>query len=208
MKKWILFGVFCTCSLSVFSQSQEAEQLLLNVEKLTQLKSILTDMKKGYAILSQGYGSIKQIAQGNFSLHQSFLDGMMLVGPEIKKYHRVADIVAYQRDLVKTYKSGFDHFKAGDSFSAPELAYLGKVYQQLFEQSLGNLDQLLMVITDGKLGMTDEERLGSIDRIFEEVSDSLEFLRHFNGQVRMLELQRLNETKDVHGTQNFFKSSR
>jgi hypothetical protein len=208
MKKWILLGVFCICSLSAFSQSQEAEQLLLNVEKLTQLKSILTDMKKGYAILSQGYGSIKQIAQGNFSLHQSFLDGMMLVGPEIKKYHRVADIVAYQRDLVKTYKSGFDHFKAGDSFSAPELAYLGKVYQQLFEQSLGNLDQLLMVITDGKLGMTDEERLGSIDRIFEEVSDSLEFLRHFNGQVRMLELQRLNETKDVHGTQNFFKSSR
>jgi hypothetical protein len=208
MKKWILLGVFCICSLSAFSQSQEAEQLLLNVEKLTQLKSILTDMKKGYAILSQGYGSIKQIAQGNFSLHQSFLDGMMLVSPEIKKYRRVADIVAYQRDLVKTYKSAFEHFKAGGSFSAPELAYLGKVYQELFEQSLGDLDQLLVVITNGKLGMTDEERLGSIDRIFEEVSDSLEFLRHFNGQVRTLELQRVNEIKDVHGTQNFFKSSR
>jgi hypothetical protein len=208
MKKWILSGVFCICSLSAFSQSQEAEQLLLNVEKLTQLKSILTDMKKGYTILSQGYGSIKQIAQGNFSLHQSFLDGMMLVSPEIKKYHRVADIVAYQRDLVKTYKSAFEHFKAGGSFSAPELAYLGRVYQELFEQSLGDLDQLFMVITNGKLGMTDEERLGSIDRIFEEVSDSLEFLRHFNGQVRMLELQRVNEIKDVHGTQNFLKYSR
>jgi hypothetical protein len=208
MKKWILLWLICACFLSGFSQSPEAQQLLLNVEKLTQLKSILTDMKKGYTILSKGYGSIKQIAQGNFSLHQSFLEGMMLVSPEIKKYQRVADIVAYQRDLVKTYKSGFEHFKAGGSFSTLELAYLGKVYQQLFEQSLENLDQLFMVITDGKLGMTDEERLRSIDRIFEEASDSLEFLRHFNGQVRTLELQRVNAIKDVYGTQNFFKSSR
>jgi hypothetical protein len=208
MKKWILLCLLCACFRQAFSQSQEAEQLLLNVEKLTQLKSILTDMKKGYTILAQGYGSIKQIAQGNFSLHQAFLNGLMLVSPEIKKYRKVAEIIAYQQDLVKTYKSGFGHFKAGGSFSAVELAYLGKVYQQLFEQSLRDLDQLLMVITDGKLAMTDEERLRSIDQIFDEVSDQVEFLRHFNDQIRTLELQRQNEVKDVHRTQNFFKSGR
>ncbi len=35
------------------AQSNEVTQLLLNVEKLTQFKQILSDMKKGYQILSK-----------------------------------------------------------------------------------------------------------------------------------------------------------
>jgi hypothetical protein len=205
MKKWILLCVLCTSLIQGFSQSQEAEQLLLNVEKLTQLKSILTDMKKGYTIVSQGYSSIKQIAQGNFSLHQSFLEGMMLVSPEIKKYRRVADIISYQRELVKTYKSGFEHFKASGSFSALELTYFGNVYSRLFDQSLDNLDELAMVITDSKLGMTDEERLGAIDRIFENASEGLDFLRYFNRRISILELQRSKQIQDARDTQEYFK---
>ncbi|HUQ67577.1 MAG TPA: hypothetical protein VM101_15550, partial [Flavitalea sp.] len=52
-----------------FSQSDEAQQLLLNVEKLTQLKKILNDMYKGYKIVSKGYNTIKDISEGNFDLH-------------------------------------------------------------------------------------------------------------------------------------------
>ena len=33
------------------------QQLLLDIEKLTQMKSILSDMKTGYQIYQQGYGS-------------------------------------------------------------------------------------------------------------------------------------------------------
>lgn len=40
--------LFCAFGISVRAQSQEAQQLLLNVEKLSQLKNILADMKKGY----------------------------------------------------------------------------------------------------------------------------------------------------------------
>ena len=39
-------------------QSNEIEQLLLNAEKLTQLKNILTDMKKGYQVVSKGYNTV------------------------------------------------------------------------------------------------------------------------------------------------------
>jgi hypothetical protein len=48
--------------------STELQQLLLNIEKLTQLKGILSDMKTGYQIYQQGYGSISQLSKGNFNL--------------------------------------------------------------------------------------------------------------------------------------------
>ncbi len=62
---------------TAFGQQYEIEVLLLNVEKLMQFRQILDDMKKGYEIIAQGYGTIKNIAEGNFSLHDVFLDKLM-----------------------------------------------------------------------------------------------------------------------------------
>ena len=70
----VICGLFCSFRAS--AQSAEIQQLLLNVEKLTQFKQILSDMKKGYQILEGGYNTIKDISEGNFSLHKAFLDGL------------------------------------------------------------------------------------------------------------------------------------
>lgn len=186
------------------AQSQEAQQLLLNVEKLSQLKNILADMKKGYTIVTNGYNTIKSIAQGNFSLHEVFLDGLMLVNPEIKKYRKVADIISYQKNIITEYKSAFNRFKSSSNFSAQEIDYLGKVYKQLFNQSVDNLDELTTVITSSKLRMTDDERLKAIDRIFADTEDKLVFLRNFNKEASILNLQRAKEKADLKTTQGYF----
>jgi hypothetical protein len=200
-----------TCILGIafasnrsFAQSQEAQQLLLNVEKLSQLKNILSDMKRGYTVISKGYNSVKNIAQGNFSLHEVFLDGLMLVNPEIKKYRRVADIISYQKDIITEYKSAFNRFKSSSNFSSREIDYLGNVYRQLFDQSMDNLDELFTVITSSKLRMSDDERLQAIDRIFADTENQLVFLRSFNKEASILNLQRQREKSDLKTTKGYF----
>lgn len=182
-----------------YGQSAEAQQLLLNVEKLSQLKNILTDMKKGYLLISNGYKAVKDIAEGNFSLHEVFLDGMMLVSPEVKKYHKVVDIITDQGRIVSEYKRAFKRFSASGNFSQEDMAYLAGVYKQLFELSKDNLDELLTVITSSNLRMSDQERLAAIDRIFADTEEKLMFLRAFNDQAAMLDLQRSRERADVKG---------
>ncbi len=179
------------------AQADEIAQLLLNVEKLAQFKQILSDMKKGYQILEGGYNTIKNISEGNFSLHKSFLDGLMAVSPTIRNYRRVADIANYQVTLVKEYRKAYDRFKQNNNFNADELAYLGRVYDNLFKESLRNLDELLTVITAGKARMSDDERLQAIDRIYVDVQDKLMFLRHFNNNTTILAVQRAKERNDV-----------
>ncbi|MFC4213368.1 TerB family tellurite resistance protein [Pedobacter lithocola] len=180
-----------------FAQSQEATQLLLNVEKLSQLKNILTDMKKGYTIVSNGYKSVKNIAEGNFSLHEVFLDGLMSVSPEVKKYARVADIISYQKNILTEYKRAFKGFASANVFSVDELDYLSRVYENLFDQSLQNIEDLTMVITSSKLRMSDDERLKAIDRIFVDTQDKLMFLRNFNSEANMLLLQKKQQKKEI-----------
>jgi hypothetical protein len=200
----LLILIIALTGSRIYAQSTEVQQLLLNVEKLSQLKNILKDMKKGYTIVSGGYNAIKNISQGNFSLHDVFLDGLMIVSPEVKKYRKVADIIVYQKRIVSEYKSAFNRFKATNNFSLLEIDYLGRVYKQLFDQSIDNLDQLVMIITSSKLRMNDQERLQAIDKIFEDTEDKLMFLRDFNGQALILSLQREKEKADIGQTLGLF----
>ncbi|WP_268223491.1 tellurite resistance TerB family protein [Sinomicrobium oceani] len=179
------------------AQSNEVTQLLLNVEKLTQFKQILSDMKKGYQVLSKGYNTIRDLSQGNFTLHQVFLDELMRVSPTVRNYKRVADIIRYQGLLVKEYKAAFSRFQKDGNFNPEELAYLKKVYDRLFKESLQNLDDLATVLTANKLRMSDDERLQAIDGIFADMEDKLEFLRYFNNKTTVLAIQKAREQKDV-----------
>jgi len=179
------------------AQADEIAQLILNIEKLAQFKQILSDMKKGYEILSGGYNTIKNISEGNFSLHKAFLDGLMKVSPAVRNYRRVADITNYQIILVKEYRKAYERFRQDNNFNADELAYLGRVYDNLFKESLRNLDELLTVITAGKARMSDNERLQAIDRIYADMQDKLMFLRHFNNNTTILAVQRAKERNDA-----------
>lgn len=201
MKKIRRYGVLvwlmCLCGLGASAQSHEAKSLMLNLEKLSQLKNILSDMKKGYAVVSQGYKKVKDIASGNFSLHEVFLDGLIVVSPEVKKYRRVADIIACQKAIVSEYKAALKAFRSADVFGAGELDYIGNVYSALFEASLQNLEDLTMVITSSRLRMSDQERLAAIDRIFLDTSDKLDFLRDFNRGAVVLFRQKQKEKKEI-----------
>jgi hypothetical protein len=201
---WILLFVFGISSISK-AQSAEVQQLLLNYEKLTQLKNILTDMRKGYQIVSKGYSTIKNIAEGNFNLHDAFINGLMAVSPEIRNYKRVPDIIEYQKNIVKEYKQAFYRFRNSGNFSPNEIEYLAKVYTNLFNESLQNLDELATVITASKLSMSDDERLKAIDRIFQDTEYKLQFLRDFNKRTTILSIQRDKEKREIEKTQQLYQ---
>jgi hypothetical protein len=179
------------------AQSAEVHQLLLNVEKLAQLKSILSDMQAGYDIIHQGYGTVKDLSEGSFRLHETFLDGLLAVSPAVRKYRRVADIIDYQRRIVSEYTGAYARFRREGNFTPGEMAYMGSVYASLSRQSLRHLDELAILLTAGELRIGDAGRLRAIDRIFKETADKLVFLRHFNKQASLLALQRDREQKEV-----------
>ena len=205
MKKWVwvsvlLFGF----AFKPKAQSAELQQLLLDIQKLSQFKSILSDMYKGYQVLSSGYETIKNISQGNFNLHQVFLDGLLLVSPAVANYKRIPDIINDQLNIVKEYKSAYTMYKQDKHFLPDEIIYLGQVYGNLFNQSVNDLNELIMVITANQTRMSDAERISSIDRIYAGMEDKLTFLRYFNNHTIMLAVQRAKEQNDAGTLQNIY----
>jgi hypothetical protein len=201
MKKYFLvliMGLLLSSgSLKAQSIVQLTTQLILDIEKLSELKSILQDMYKSYTILDKGYTNVKNIVSGNFTLHKAFLDGLLAVSPTVRKYQKVIDIINAQTQIVKEYKAAYSQFSKASIFNSRELDYINGVYGNLFNLSLKNLDELTMILTDSQLRMADAERLSAIDRIDKDVQDKLGFLRSFNSNTAVQALQRAREQNDI-----------
>jgi hypothetical protein len=207
---WVGLLCFSFCAFGFLpakaqvSTGQDMQQLLYDIEKLTQFKAILSDMQQGYSILTQGYQQVKDLSQGNFNLHSVFLNGLLQVNPVVAKYARVADIVANEVSILSEYKKAYKQFQSSGAFSADELNYLAKVYAQLTSAALSDVNDLANILTASKLRMSDDERLSAIDRIYASNSDKLSFLRDFNRRAGVLLLQRQQEQNEVNNLKTLY----
>ncbi|MCC8423619.1 TerB family tellurite resistance protein [Mucilaginibacter sp. UR6-11] len=192
----IMVALLCF-GMSAQAQSDELQQLLLNIEKLTQFKAILSDMKQGYQIYQQGYGMVSNLSKGNFNLHNGYLTGLMAVNPAVRNNPRIGQIVGQQTDLISEYKRYASLFRQSGSFNSNELNYFNNVYNQLVRQSNANIDELANVTTAGQLRMSDDDRLRAIDRIYNSSTEQLQFLRFFNRKAVILSLQRSKDQNDT-----------
>jgi len=99
-----LLFVLLLISKSFFSFGQTFEEW--TQQKKTQKKYLLQQIaalqlylgyvKKGYEVVNKGLITVRNIKNGDFNLHRDFLGSLKRVNPKIKKYAKVADIIAYQ----------------------------------------------------------------------------------------------------------------
>jgi hypothetical protein len=189
-------ALICPAAGKAQSIAQDLQQLSLDYEKLAGLKKILSQMYTGYEVLNKGYGAIKDVSQGNFSLHEGFIDGLLIVSPAVRAYPRVADIINDQAMLVSEYQSAWTSFRQDKHFNPDEIGYMLTVYNNLISSSLKNLSDLTIIVTNSQLRMSDAERLAAIDRIFTASHGQLSFLRSFNDRNYRITVQRTREAND------------
>lgn len=206
MKTWGFIVLLSSCFFGKQSaaQTHEIQQLLLDVEKLAQLKNMLTDLKKGYEIISAGYGTIREISKGTFDLHKAFLDRLLAVSPVVRAYKKIGDIVTTETRIVGDSRKALRQFSESGVFAANELDYIGKVYSNLLTGSLNNLDALIRVVTAGALRMSDDERLNAIDAVWKDAEESDAFFKHFNHDTKILALQRTKERREINTQKNLY----
>ncbi|UII29085.1 TerB family tellurite resistance protein [Fulvivirga maritima] len=199
MKKYLLLLPFLLLTRlgPVYGQGHEVTQLILNYQKLRQLEKILENMYEGYEILRKGYNTVKDIAEGNFTLHDLFLDRLYAVNPAIRDYYKVAAIIEKQSLLLKRYQKAYGRFSTTSLLSEEERGYISSVYSQLHNESIEDLEALLMVVTASRLRMSDAERLTVIDELYATMDEKLAFLKAFNDQAHILVQQRVGESSAI-----------
>jgi hypothetical protein len=179
-------------------------QLVLDAQKLTELKTTLQDMVNGYKVIDKGYTAIKNIAEGNFNLHKAFLDALLAVSPAVRNDPRVSDILRAASSILSEYQAASKQWHADPHFTTPELNYIDDTYSALFHRSIQSIDELTLSITPGQLRMSDAQRLQAIGRAYTDITRQLSFLRQFNNSIVVQAIRRAQEENDILTLQSIY----
>jgi len=196
MKKILFLFLFFSRSMVIYCQLQDIEQLKLDLEKLVQMKMMLSNMYNGYSSIANGYNQLTGLAKGNFDLHKNYLDQLFQVAPQIKSYPVVQTILNKQLTLLTEWATAYNSYMKSGLFSAAELFNTKNQYDQFKSVINKKLDQLNLVLTPGALRMSDQERIGAIDRIDKDVGDALSSVRTLVKEQYAVAAARAQQKKD------------
>lgn len=175
----VLMSIFFTCG-QLTSQTQELEQLRLNLEKLAQFKLMLSEMKSGYQTLFNGYNQVRDIGKSNFNLHQNYLNGLLMVNPTLKINPAIKRIFTTQKQVISASKTLLLDVQKSKLFTAVEIGQLVETCNGLVNTVAIDTELLLSVLTPGKFRMSDGERTEithTIERSVQQQETKLKSLR-------------------------------
>ncbi|WP_090706587.1 hypothetical protein [Daejeonella rubra] len=174
----------------VFKQKETQKKYL--IQQIAAMKLYAGYLKKGYDIANKGINSIKDISKGEFDLHQSFFTSLKMINPAIAGNSKIAQVIAWQVTISK----GLLTLNSRTELPASDKSYIRQVRLKVMKECEQDMEELLLVITQGKLEMKDDERINRLDKVYESMKDKYQFTQSFSNQVKTLSLQKEQEERN------------
>lgn len=178
----------------ICAQAKQRKELLLQIAAL---QVYIDYAQQGYSTVRKGLSFIGDVKKGEVSLHGDYFASLLKINPKIKKYYKVAEIISMQFKIVKTYKKTFQELQQNDLFHGNELDYIERSFERLLDSCNETLDTLLLITTDLKLEMKDDQRMERIDELYKAMLDDYNFCMSFSKEAKMLALSKAGENRDI-----------
>ena len=158
---------------------QNAEAALENKMSLGKLNDISGWLNKEKNLYADYYAELQQVKK------------------VIADYDEVKQATQRQIQLVNEYKTAYNLFKQDKNFSAAEISYMSTVYNGILQESLHNLDEVLLAVNSLGTQMTDAERLQLVHKASAGLQKNLNDVRQFNNNNLAVTMQRAQEQHDM-----------
>ncbi len=203
MKKILIILLLAGCATSLKAQNfdewfrQKKTQKKYLVQQIAALQVYIGYAQKGYAIAKEGLDIIGNFKEGEVGLHTDYFNSLKNVNPEIRQYVKVADIMAIQVKIVQRCNQTRRQVSANSVFNGEETGYIGRVLDRLLDDCAIVLDELISVTKDGRLEMTDNERLERIDMLYQDMMRQYTFSQSFSNETLLLAISRIKESNET-----------
>jgi hypothetical protein len=129
-------------------------------------------------------------------LYEGYYQELAQVRQVLSDYSEVRQIISRQKQLLSEYRDASALFHADKHFSAEELSYMDNIYGGIMQESIRNLNEVLLTVSSFSTQMDDAERLQRIHHASAGMQTNLDHLRQFNRQNAALSLTRARDEQE------------
>lgn len=130
-------------------------------------------------------------------LFKEYYDELWKVKNVLATYQRIRQIMDKQVRIVTEFNRAWTLVRNDNHFTEGEIDYIYRVYKGILDDSIRNLDQLILVINSFKTQMTDAQRLAIITQAGERIEQNLVDLLEFNMNTYQLSISRARTQYEV-----------
>ncbi len=189
MKQLFVFISLLLAFRQLAAQSQELETLKVEMQKLAQLKLMLSEMKNGYQSLVKGYDAIRDIGKTNFQLHQQQFDKLLQVSQELQRDPAIRQIQVSHQQIQTTGVTLLHELRKTQLFRPDEIFQLDGQCRRIIQSCEADMEVVGRVLSPGKFRMSDGER----KEVINSISQSMEINMLKLDSLRMNYLRTLSE---------------
>lgn len=176
------------------------------IQQIALLKTYGAYLTEGYKIVNKAITTVNDLKNGEFNLHRDFFRSLANINPKIARYARVGDILASQTIILNDCRKSLKEFRSSGWFSDKELEVMSTVFGNLMAQSTRNLSLLKDISTDGRLELTDDERIRRIDALWEQSQQQERFCLRFSRSNRLLAQMRSRDLNETNNLQSLYSN--
>jgi hypothetical protein len=181
-----------------FSQKKTLIKYL--TQQIAALENFESDVKKGYAIATSGLGNIGGITGAEYQLHQNYFGSLKAVNPAVKNNPDLAAITQYTQAI----STNFNSVNGLNGLDNDTQTYIRQVANAVVQDCNHDLAELKPVVSDGQIGMTDQERIAKLHEIYEHIKDKYVFTQHFCNSVKILQQQKSQDKQSLQTLKRYY----
>jgi hypothetical protein len=173
--------------------NQKKTQLKYLNDQIAALQVYGGYVKQGYALSRDGLASVSGWAKGELGLHSAYYGSLRSVNPVVSSDAGVKDALAYGQGISGLF-AGLNGLPGLDDAYRK---YIASVAVRVLGDADAAIDELGLMLTPGKVEMTDEERLKRVWAVKTRLADLYEFTASFCYSVKMLVLGKGRENDQI-----------
>lgn len=210
MKKTALIVMFGCLALTAGAQTwsewfrQKKTQIKYLTTQIAAYKVYGLSVEKGYRLAKDGLTTIHQSKQGDVTLHDEHFTSLKSINPTIRRYWKVAEIVALEIRIAKACSGLRKRVENGEQLSKEETQYVKKVTGDLLRGCVDELESLQALVTDNKAAMRDDARISRIDDLLKKMQEDEAFVKDFDTQIKLLAFERRHEAANIGMVRSLF----
>ncbi len=180
---------------------QAGKQKKYYLQQIAAYQAFESELKQGYNVVKHGLSGIRDINTAELNAHTSYYQSLRSVSSPVKNSDQVADILNWQVAINNSFNQPFS------GLSDEERGYISTVKTGVLNECNTDLTDLQILLTVNKLEMTDDERLHRLAKIHKAMLDKYQFTRSFCNSVKLLIIQRQQDSHDTQTLKNIYENN-
>lgn len=185
-----------------FRQAKTQKKYLL--EQIAAYQTYLSYLNTGYNVIKNRNNLIGLLKQADMDQHQDKYERLKRASPAVRNDPKVLAIIDLGKAIIPIANKTSIQAAQAALLQPAEAAYIKKVFDGLLAQCERVLDELSYLVTDGKIALTDAQRMDRISQLYVDMQVKYTFAYAFSREARILNLTRKRTQTAVKVQKNIY----